>query len=134
MLNNYTITIGFMLKEPKLVENEKKEQVCIFSLITQDNGKSKEVPCLATGKAVSVLSIYGQKGSFWAVGGVLFEFMPNSSTKRKTTLKCLEIELLKKPSVPGIGLQEFIGKYAPKQILKRAKQIAKESDATCKSG
>ena len=134
MLNNYTMAVGFMLHEPKLVENEKKEQCCTFSLITQDNGKSKEIPCLATGKACSVLMIYGQKGSFWSVGGVLFELVSNSSTKKKTTLKCLEIELLKKLEVPGIGVQEFVGKYQPKQIIKRARQIKKESDAKCKSG
>lgn len=122
MLNNYTITIGFMLKEPELEENEDKEKVCIFSLVTQDHGKTKEVPCMATGKQCDTLMIYGQKGSFWAVGGVLFEFSTNSSTKKKTTLKCLELELLKKVEVPGIGIEEFVGKYQPKEIIKRAKE------------
>lgn len=122
MLNNYTIAIGFMLKEPALEENQGKEKVCIFTLVTQDHGKSKEVPCMATGKSCDVLMIYGQKGSFWAVAGVLFEFTTNKSLRKKTTLKCLEIELLKKPEVPGIGIAEFVGKYAPKEIIKRAKE------------
>ena len=122
MLNNYTITIGFMQKEPILEENEQKEKVCIFTLVTQDQGKTKEVPCMATGKMCDTLMIYGQKGSFWAVGGVLYEFVANSSTKKKTTLKCLEMELLKKPEVPGISIEEFVGKYAPKEIIKRAKE------------
>lgn len=122
MLNNYTITIGFMLKEPLLEENENKEKVCIFILVTQDHGKTKEVPCMATGKSCDVLMIYGQKGSFWAVGGVLFELSTSKSSNKKTTLKCLELELLKKPEVPGIGIEEFIGKYAPKEIIKRAKE------------
>lgn len=122
MLNNYTITIGFMLKEPLLEENENKEKVCIFTLVTQDHGKTKEVPCMATGKSCDVLMIYGQKGSFWAVGGILFEISTSKSSHKKTTLKCLELELLKKPEVPGIGIEEFIGKYAPKEIIKRAKE------------
>ncbi len=134
MLNNYTMAVGFMLSEPKLLENEKKEHSCTFSLVTSDNGKTKEIPCLATGKACLVLMIYGQKGSFWSVGGVLFELVGNSSAKKKTVLKCLEIELLKRLEVPGIGLEEFVGKYQPKQIIKRAKQIAKESDDNCKNG
>ncbi len=122
MLNNYTMTVGFMNKEPELVENDDGEKVCIFSLVTSDNGKTKEVPCMATGKARDTLMIYGQKGSFWAIGGIFFEFMASNPKKKKTTLKCLEFELLKKPEIPGIGVEEFVGKYAPKEIIKRAKE------------
>ena len=133
MLNNYTITIGFMLKEPELEENESKEKVCIFSLVTQDHGKTKEVPCMATGKTCDTLLVYGQKGSFWAVGGIFYEFVADNSKKKKTTLKCLEIELLKKPEVPGIGIEEFVGKYAPKEIIKRARERREKSNAAQKT-
>lgn len=122
MLNNYTITIGFMLKEPTIEENENNEKVCIFSLVTQDHNKTKEVPCMATGRNCDTLMVYGQKGSFWAVGGILYEIMKRNSTEKKTTLKCLEIELLRKPEVPGISIEEFVGKYSPKEIIKRAKE------------
>jgi len=111
-----------MVKEPSLEENDQKEKVCVFTLVTQDHGKTKQVPCMATGKMCDTLMIYGQKGSFWAVGGVFYEFVADNSTKRKTTLKCLELELLKKPEIPGISIEEFVGKYAPKEIIKRAKE------------
>lgn len=130
MLNNYTITVGFMLNEPKLEENEKGEHASLFTLVTQDNGKTKQISCLAVGKTSDVLMIYGQKGSFWAVGGVFYDFMGKSSKKKITCLKCLEIELLKKPEVPGIGIEEFVGKYAPKEIIKRAKERKQQ----CKNG
>ena len=122
MINNYTITIGFMQKEPELTENEDGEKVCIFSLVTVDHGKTKEVPCMATGKTCDTFMIYGQKGSFWAIGGIFHEFMADNPRKKKTTLKCLEYELLKKPEVPGMSIEEFVGKYAPKEIIKRAKE------------
>ena len=122
MLNNYTIVIGFMLYEPKLEENEKGDKATLFTLVTSDEGKSKHISCLATGKTADTLMIYGQKGSFWAVGGVFYDFMGKDSKKKITCLKCLEMELLKKPQVPGIGIKEFVGKYAPKEIIKRARE------------
>jgi len=122
MLNNYCITVGFMLKEPVLETNQDGENVCIFTLVTNDNGKTKEVPCMATGRISDTLMVYGQKSSFWSIGGVLFEFTKKNSDKKITTLKCVEVELLKKPEVPGIGVKEFVGKYAPKEIIKRAKE------------
>ncbi len=126
MLNNYCITCGFMLKEPSLVENEQKEKVITFTLVTQDHGKTKEIPCMATGKMVDTLLVYGQKGTFWAVGGIFGEITSKLSPQRKTTLKCLEIELLKKPEIPGIGIEEFVGKYSPKEIVKRARERRKK--------
>jgi hypothetical protein len=128
MLNNYCITIGFMLKEPSLVEDEiTKEKVCTFTLVTQDHGKTKEVPCMATGKSCDTIMVYGQKGSFWAVGGIFYELetVSKKTTKKKTTLKCLEFELLRKPEIPGFGVEEFFGKYSPKAIIKRAKENRK---------
>ena len=122
MLNNYTVTIGFMSKEPVIEEDKRQGRVCIFKLVTTDHGKTKEVPCMATGKICDTLLVYGQKGSFWAIGGIFSEYDRQKSARKNVALKCLEIELLKKPEVPGISVKEFVGKYAPKEIIKKAKE------------
>ena len=59
--------------------------------------------------------------------GIFYELetVSKKTTKKKTTLKCLEFELLRKPEIPGIGVEEFVGKYSPKAIIKRAKENRK---------
>lgn len=123
MLNNYSIAIGFMLDSPKLIDEEKN--TCRFTLVVTDNKSTKEIPCVATNKTCSVFMTYGQKGTFWAVGGVFFQINKVGKKGRNTSatyLKVLESELLERPSIPGIGIKEFVGKYSMNQIVKRAKR------------
>lgn len=123
MLNNYSIAIGFMLDSPKLID--KENNICRFTLVVNDHKSTKEVPCVATNKACSVFMTYGQKGTFWAIGGIFCQVSTTAKSGKKkltTYLKVLESELLERPVIPGISINDFVGKYAPKEIVKRAKK------------
>lgn len=123
MLNNYTILVGFIKKTPKLVEDEYcKGKCCLFTLSTRDHHSVKEVPCLATGLLCEQFMAYGKEGTFWAIGGILSLRLFKKSKKESTVLKCVEIELLKRPTIPGITVEEFVEGYSPKAITKRAKE------------
>ncbi len=125
MPNCYSVLVGFMKDEPKMVERtDTQEQVCIFTIVTSDNGRTnKEISCMATGMICQKLLGYGLKGTLWAVGGTFYNLMINKSKKKILVLKCLEIELLHQPKIPGISLKEFIDKYRPKEIIERARKI-----------
>lgn len=122
-LNNYTIVLGFIRKEPTLVEDEgTHDKVCTFEFVYKDNNKTRFLTCLATGRICDLMMVNGVAGSFWSIGGILYNHQTDKMKKSKLILKCLEVELQHRPEVPGIGVEEFVADYAPEQILKRAKE------------
>ena len=127
MLNNYTLLVGFIKRTPKLVEDENyKGKCCLFTICTKDHKSVKEVLCFATGMLVEQLMVYGKQGSFWAVGGILGLHRGKNNKKVEMSLKCVEIELLKRPVIPSETVEEFVGDYSPKEIVKRARERKKK--------
>lgn len=123
MLNNYAIIVGFVEKEPTLEEDMvTHDKVCTFNIVTKDLRSIKSVTCLATGRLCDQLMIHALRGTFWCVGGVIFNHKTEKMKKPALTLKCIEIELLHTPKIPGIGVKEFVEKYSPENIIKRAKE------------
>lgn len=122
-LNNYCIIIGFIQKEPILQQDEgTNNKVCVFNIVVKDNNKVRFVECMATGRKCDIMMIHGIKGTFWAISGILYNHKSEKMKKSRLILKCLELELLHRPEVPGIGVEEFVADYAPEQIIKRAKE------------
>lgn len=123
MLNNYTILVGFIEKEPKLEEDEgTHDKVCTFNIVVKDNRKVRSVYCMATGKLCDQMMAYGLTGTFWSIGGILYNHQTSKMRKSKLVLKCIETELLHQPKIPGIGVKEFVENYSPESIIKRAKE------------
>ena len=126
MLNNYAMIVGFVKRTPKVVEDENyKGKCCLFTLATRDHKSVKEVLCLATGMLCEQIMVYGKRGTFWSMAGVLTLHRGKKSKKAEMALKCVEIELLKRPTIPNVTVEEFVGDYAPKEIIKRAKEKKK---------
>lgn len=122
MFNNYTIILGFIRKEPTLEEDTgTHDKVCTFEIVVKDNFKTRFLTCMATGKLCDLMMVNGLAGTFWAIGGILYNHQTSKMKRSKMVLRCLEIELLHRPEIPGIGVEEFVADYAPESIIKRAK-------------
>ena len=124
MLNNYVLLVGFVKKTPSLVEDENYNgKCCLFTVCTKDHKSVKDVSCLATGMMCEQLMVYAKRGTFWAIGGIV---SLHRGKKTELVVKCIELELLKRPTIPNIDVEEFVGNYSTKEIIKRARERKKK--------
>ncbi len=125
MLSSYTVCVGFVASEPRR-KDDSRGSVCVFELCVTDASGTRSVPCMATGLMCERMMAYGQRGTFWAVGGQFRDHPTKRGNLVVPCVKVMELEMLERPRIPGIGIEEFVEGYRPKEIIKRAKRILKE--------
>lgn len=129
MFSNYTVLVGFVEDLPHIEKDSRtNENVVIFNIVTKNNKSVRSVRCIARGTTGDKVLGYARKGSFWTIGGVLYNLKSENMSKQVLTLKCLEIELHYTPEIPGDDLEAFVGKYDPEQMIKRATERRKKND------
>lgn len=135
MFSNYTVLVGFVEDLPKIeTDSRTGEETAIFNIVTKNNKSVRSVRCITRGKLANQVIGYARKGSFWTIGGVLYNLKSENMLKQVLCLKCLEIELHYTPEIPGDSIDEFVGKYSPESIIRKATERRNKHDRSDNAG